>query len=460
MSAPEFTDEVVTRALVRYAELPGLSGPIALITLENAKDHTRPSTFGPAGLSSLDSALDDIAAHSPAVSAIAVTGKPFIFAVGADLTGIPHIASREQARQIGQLGQRVFRRLYESPVPTFAFVNGAALGGGLELALSCQYRSLSSSAAALAFPECFLGIVPAWGGAWLLPNLLGADTAVKVIIENALANNRMMRAHEAYALGLADVMFEPADFLERSLDWAASIVRHETTVDRPTIDRGEAWDNAIARGVAVADAKLHRAAPAPYKALELINAAKIADLDDAYQAQADTLADLLMSDELRAGLYAFDLVQKRANHPAGAPDPKLARPVGKVGIVGAGLMASQLALLFVRRLQVPVVLTDVDQERVDRGVAYVRGEIDKLAGKNRLSADAAARLKAAVTGSLSKDAFADADFVIEAVFEDLKVKQQVFAEVEAVVSPECVLATNTSSLSISEMAAGLARPER
>jgi 3-hydroxyacyl-CoA dehydrogenase len=138
----------------------------------------------------------------------------------------------------------------------------------------------------------------------------------------------------------------------------------------------------------------------------------------------------------------------------------VARKVGKVGIVGAGLMASQLALLFVRRLQVPVVLTDVDQERVDRGVAYVHGEIDKLAGKGRLSAGASARLKAAVTGSLSKDAFADADFVIEAVFEDLKVKQQVFAEVEAVVSPECILATNTSSLSITDMAAGLGHPER
>ncbi|HEY1488152.1 MAG TPA: enoyl-CoA hydratase/isomerase family protein, partial [Micromonosporaceae bacterium] len=207
----EFADEIVTKALVRYADLPGLSGPIALITLDNGRDHTRPSTFGPGGLSSLDGALDEVTAHSPAVSAIAVTGKPFIFAVGADLSGIPHIANIGQAREIGELGQRVFRRLHDSSVPTFAFVNGATLGGGLELALSCHYRTLATSAAALAFPECFLGIVPAWGGAWLLPNLVGADTAVKVIIENALANNRMLRAAEAHALGLADIMFEPAD---------------------------------------------------------------------------------------------------------------------------------------------------------------------------------------------------------------------------------------------------------
>jgi 3-hydroxyacyl-CoA dehydrogenase len=171
-------------------------------------------------------------------------------------------------------------------------------------------------------------------------------------------------------------------------------------------------------------------------------------------------ADLLMTEELRAGLYAFDLVQKRARRPVGAPDRSLARPVTKVGIVGAGLMAGQLALLAARRLQVPVVLTDIDAERLDRGVAYVHGEIDKLQGKGRISADAGNRLRGLVTGALRKDAFADADLVIEAVFEELAVKKQVFAEVEAVVSDTCVLATNTSALSLTEMAADLARPER
>ena len=106
-----------------------------------------------------------------------------------------------------------------------------------------------------------------------------------------------------------------------------------------------------------------------------------------------------MSDELRAGLYAFDLVQKRAKRPAGAPDRSLARPVTKVGIVGAGLMASQLALLFVQRLEVPVVLTDLDQDRVDKGVGYVHAEIDKLLAKGRISQDSANRLKALVTGA-------------------------------------------------------------
>ena len=138
----------------------------------------------------------------------------------------------------------------------------------------------------------------------------------------------------------------------------------------------------------------------------------------------------------------------------------MARPVTKVGVVGAGLMAAQIALLFARRLEVPVVLTDLDQDRLEAGVGHVHGEIARLASRGRVTADTAARLTGLVTGSLTKDAFADANFVIEAVFEEIAVKQKVFAEVEAVVRPDCVLATNTSSLSVSEMAAGLAHPER
>ena len=245
-----------------------------------------------------------------------------------------------------------------------------------------------------------------------------------------------------------------------SLRWAARVVRGEVTVTRPEPDRGPAWDEAVARGRALADAKLHGAAPAPYRALDLIALAKDADLDTGSAAEEDALADLVMGDELRAGLYSFDLVQKRARRPVGVPDASPARPVTKVGVVGAGLMAGQLALLFARRLKVPVVLTDLDSERLDRGVAYVHGEIDALLGRKRVGPDEANRLKALVTGSLSTSTFADCDFVLEAVFEELKVKKQVLAELEEVVRPDCVLATNTSSLSVTEMAADLAHPER
>ncbi|CAJ60745.1 MULTISPECIES: 3-hydroxyacyl-CoA dehydrogenase NAD-binding domain-containing protein [Frankia] len=467
----DYPDEVVTAAHVRYVTLPGVAGPVALVTLDNGHDHTRPSTFGPAGLRRLLAAVDEIEAHDPPVAAIAVTGKPFIFSVGADLGFRSSITEADRLRPsldaLGRLGHDAFARLGSGRlggrrVPTFALVNGAALGGGLELALHCDYRALSAGIPALAFPEVFLGLVPAWGGTQLLPNLIGAEAAVSVVVDNALSQNRTLRGPQAFELGIGDVLLAPADFLEEALAWVGRVLRGEIdpVAERHPVPRGAAWAEAVARGRALADARLHGAAPAAYRALDLIELAETADRASGFAAETQALADLSVSGELAAGLYAFDLVQKRAKRPVGGPDPALARPVTKVGVVGAGLMAAQLALVFAHRLEVPVVLTDIDAERLDAGVANVHREIDNLLLRHRISADQANRYKANVTGSLTKDAFADADLVIEAVFEDLAVKQAVFAELEAVVAPTAVLLTNTSALSVTEMAARLEHPER
>ena len=457
-----FKDEVVTHALVRDVELPHGAGTLALITLDNGFDHTKPSTFGPNGLNELDKALDAVAARAAAgeIAAVGLTGKPFIFAVGADLKGIPLIRDREQALAIGRLGHDVFRRLGELKVPSFAYYNGAAMGGGVEAGLHCTYRTVSRGVPAFSLPEAFLGLVPGWGGTYLLPNLIGAEKALKLIIDNPLAQNRVIKGRQVFELGIADAIFDTADFLEESLAWTARVLNGDVKVERPAVDKGKAWDDAVNMAGFVLEGRLHGSAPAPVRALELVRHAKDRTRDEGFAAEDEALADLIMSDELRAGLYAFDLTQKRAKRPAGAPDKSLARKVSKVGVVGAGLMAGQLALLFAQRLEVPVVMTDLDQDRLDRGVAYARGEVDKLMAKGRVGADKANRLKSLIIGSLTKDAFADADFVIEAVFEEMSVKQRVFAEVEAVVSPECVLATNTSSLSVTEMASGLEHPER
>ncbi len=454
-------DEVITHAFVRDVALP--SGTLALITLDNGLDHTRPSTFGPASIAELDTAIRGVRdrADRGEIVAAGVTGKPFIFAVGADLSGVPLVTQRDQALEIARAGHATFAAFADLPVPTFAFVNGAALGGGVELALAATYRTVSSSAAALALPECFLGLVPGWGGCYLLPRLVGPVAAVKVIIENALSQNRMLKAADSVQIGLADAMIGAGSFLEDSLAWTDDVISGRQPVARAEVPTDPAeWDRAVAAGRLFVDAKVGGTAPAPYRALDLIAAARTSDRATAFAAEDEALADLLMGDELRAGLYAFDLVQKRAKRPAGVPAPGLARPVTTVGIVGAGLMASQLALLFVQKLAVPVCLTDLDADRVARGVASVHAELDKLGSRGRLHPDRVSQFKALVTGSTDLHAFAKADFVIEAVFEDLDVKKQVFADVEAVVAPTCILATNTSSLSVSAMAADLAHPER
>ncbi|NUS73233.1 MAG: 3-hydroxyacyl-CoA dehydrogenase [Corynebacteriales bacterium] len=452
-------EEVVTTAQLRLISPPGLEGTLALITLENGHDHKRPTTLGPAGLASLAEAIDT-AKSTEGVRGIAITGKPYFFGAGADLNGVALLEDRKDARAILELGHQVFGQLRSSELPTFAFINGLSLGGATELALHADYRTMSGAAAGIALPEVFLGLAPGWGGTWLLPHLVGIENALKVIIENPLAQNKMLKPTDALNMGLVDAEFESADYLTSSISWAVKVINGEISVDRAQVDTGEGWDFAVMVAEKIVEEKLHGAAHAPLVALKLLGQAKSASYEDQMLAEEDLISELASGPQLRAGMYAFDLVQKRARKPAGAPDKSLARPVTKVGIVGAGLMASQLALLFARRLKVPVVLTDVSQERIDKGLAYVKESAEKLVAKGRTSADSASRIVASVTGSLDKSGFADADFVIEAVFEELEIKRHVFAELETIVRPDCVLATNTSSLSVSAMADQLTHPER
>lgn len=458
-------DEVITHSYVR--DVPISDGKVlALVTLDNDRDHTRPNTLGPLSLAEYADTLAALKkrAANGEIAGVAVTGKQYILAAGADLSKAGDIPSRAVALQLAQQGHAALGALNDMGVPSFVFINGLALGGGVEIALNANYRTVDSSIPALALPEVFLGIIPGWGGAWLLPNLIGIENALKVIIENPLKNNRTLRAKEVLELGIADTMFGPANFLENSIRWADDVISGRTKVKRPNtpgkIERTVKWDVAVGIAKKMLQSRIGTVAKSPYAALELIKAAKNTDRATGFAAEDEALADLITGDQFRASIYAFNLVQKRAKRPAGAPDKELAKPVTKVGVIGAGLMASQFALLFVRRLQVPVVITDLDQSRVDKGLDYIRGEIQALLEKKRISSDEANRLTALITGTTDKADFADCDWVIEAVFEELGIKQEVFAEIEKYVSDTAVLATNTSSLSVEQIGAKLAHPER
>ena len=457
-------DEVVTHSFVRDIPLTG-GRTLALVTLDNGRDHTRPTTLGPVTLLEFAATLDALKARAARgeIHGVAITGKPFFLAAGADLSKVAEIPSVEAGIKLAQLGHYAFAKEADLGVPSFVFINGLALGGGLEIALGANYRTIDASVPAIGLPEVFLGLIPGWGGSYLLPNLIGIENALKVVIENPL-KNRTLKGAEALELGIADVMFGSATFLEQSIRWADGVIAGTTTVSRPNqpgkIERLVKWDVAIGIARKMLESRIGTVALAPYAALDLLKAAKSGTAAEGFEREDNALATLIASDQLQASIYAFNLVQKRAKRPAGAPDKALARPITKVGVIGAGLMASQFALLFVRRLRVPVVITDLDQARVDKGVAYIHGEIATLLAKQRITADEANRLRALVTGTTDKADFADCDWVIEAVFEELGVKQDVFAEIEKHISPEAILATNTSSLSVEKIGAKLDHPER
>ena len=457
-------DEVITNSFVSDVKLP--SGKVlALITLDNGMDHNRPNTLGPKSLLQLIERLDQQRERAKAgeIQAVGITGKPYFLAAGADLSKVHEITDFHSGRLIAELGHEALGRLSELGVPSFVFINGLALGGGLEIALNADYRTVNQAAPAIALPEVFLGLIPGWGGAYLLPNLIGIKNALKVIIENPLKQNRMLKAEDALELGIADAMFDSPRFLEESVLWADQVLGG-MKVKRPNqpgkIERATIWSPAVSIARSMVEEKLGKVPLSPYRALDLLASAKTVDKKTAFELEDQAIADLIASDQFRASIYAFNLVQKHAKKPTGAPDSKLAQPVTKVGVIGAGLMASQFALLFLRRLEVPVVITDISQERIDKGLEYIRAELDKLVEKDRLSSDDRNRYSANLSGSLDYSAFSNCDWVIEAVFEELEIKRKVFAEIEKHVSDQCVLATNTSSLSVDEIGANLKHPGR
>lgn len=431
------------------------AGSLALVTLVSGADSRRPAVLGRAALRSAERLLAEL--EQGGWVAAVITGKPAVFCAGADIDELASLRSRAQARAASRAGHELFARLAALPFPTVAAINGLCLGGGLELALHCSARTVAADVRHLGLPECLLGIVPAWGGTQLLPRLVGPQAAMTVIVANPMRQNRMLDAKAALELGLVDRLLEPAELVDGSIAFALELALGGAP-PRPQPD----WSGiqeTLRRARAELDDLVHGAAPAPYRALALIEGAATWTLEEGYRQEEEALADLLASPQARASLYAFDLVQRRSKRGLGKPEAE-PRPVRKVGIIGAGLMATQLAAMFLRRLQVPVVLRDLEQEIVERALGQIAAELDGAVARGRLGADRARFLRTLLSGSTTYEGFADCDLVLEAVVEELAVKRQVLAEAEGVVPAQAVLASNTSSLSLTAMAETLRHRER
>src|SRR5581483_1199786 len=405
------------------------AGSIALVTIDNGEDYRKPTTLGRSAFESAVEVLEEL--ESGGWTAAVFTGKPFVFCVGADIDEFEKV---EDPREGVRAGHALFSRIRALPFPTVAAINGAALGGGLELALHCDYRTLATNVRHIGFPEVALSIIPAWGGTQLLPKLVGPEAAAKVIVLNPLRQNRLLKAQEALELGLVDRLLDPVEFLDESLAIARELPGDNVLRGRSEPDWSE-LETVVRKMRSRIDDAVHGATRAPYVALELIAGAKEWSLEDGYAREEDAMAELLVSPQAQASAYAFTVVERRSKRPPELPDAK-PRPIRKVGIVGAGLMATQLATLFLRRLEVPLAIRDVDQSRVDDALKTMR---DEVGGRKPF-------LATIVEGGTGWEHFADCDLVLEAVFEDLDVKKQVFAEVRTV-APGAILATNTSSLS-------------
>jgi 3-hydroxyacyl-CoA dehydrogenase len=314
--------------------------------------------------------------------------------------------------------------------------------------LHCDARTISTAVRHFACPECFLGIVPAWGGTQLAPRLVGAEAAVRFIVANPMRQNRVLTGAEAFELGFADRLVEPAEFVDESISFALQL-----TSNGDGRGDGDAVAEVMRKARGRLDGQVHGAAPAPYKALELIEGALSGwSLEEGYAAEEEAVGELLPGRQAQASLYAFDLVERRAKRAPGRPTEE-PRPIRKVGLVGAGLMAAQLAALFVRRLEIPVAMRDLSDEALAAARSTVGEALAEQVARGPYDEGKARFLGSLVTTSTGYEDFADCDLVLEAVFEEIGVKKQVFSELAEHVRPDCVLATNTSSLSVTEMGA-------
>src|SRR5699024_8544969 len=226
---------------------------------DNGEDHRKPNTLGTEGMRGLGETFAALRASAEAGEfvAVGVTGKPFHFSAGADLHQAASIRSKEEGTAVAKAGHDAYRNLLEMPVPTFAYVSGVALGGGLELALSCSYRTVASSVRNIGLPEVAIGLIPGWGGSFLLPNLIGIEKAIEVVLTNPLANNKQLTAAAATKLGIMDIELSDADFLAESLRWTARVLREEVTPKRAELESAEVWQAAVSQAGALVEERLH-----------------------------------------------------------------------------------------------------------------------------------------------------------------------------------------------------------
>jgi 3-hydroxyacyl-CoA dehydrogenase/enoyl-CoA hydratase/3-hydroxybutyryl-CoA epimerase len=402
--------------------------------------------------------------QNPAVGAIVlISGKPENFIAGADIEEFVALRTSAEATQLSREGQLFLDRVAASKKPVVAAIHGACLGGGLELALACHYRvATDHPKTVLAAPEVQLGIIPGAGGCNRLPRVVGLRAALEMIL-----SGRNVRASKALRMGLIDELVPPA--ILRDVAIAAARRLAGGPARGPAARRGiTAW--LFDRSAAGQALVLRRARgmtlkqtggryPAPLAALDAIRFSLANGMARGLPYEAELFGQLAVTDVSRRLVevfFATTALKKDLGVPAPAPAP---RPVQRLGILGAGFMGSGIAAVAASQAGVPVRLKDADLRRVGGGLKAASEIILERVRRRSITRREGARLLALISGGADYSGFGKAEIVIEAVFEDIEVKRAVLREVEAVADPECVFASNTSTIPIARIAAASRRPE-
>lgn len=410
------------------------------------------------------SELESRIATGQPVAVVIWSGKPKTFIAGADVREFAGVDSAAEAKAKSAEGQRVFRRLSRLTVPVIAAIDGACLGGGTELALACDWRLATDRAAAkIGLPEVKLGIIPAWGGCVRLPRLIGVQRALEMILGGSAVS-----AARAKRWGLVDRVFPVEGFQKAVRLFAIDVVRGQEK--RENESRSVSFrdrlleDTGIGRKILFGTARKRTEKetggryPAPLEAIDVIEKTLDLSIDDALAIENEGLARMWET-EVSSNLVRLFLLGQEAKRALSDDVAEKAREVERAAVLGAGVMGGGIAELIAAN-DVPVTLKDIDRDALDSGLRHANELLRKAGQKGILAAEEVGLKFALIHGTLEYERFDEVDLVIEAVVERMPVKQQVLRETEKHLSKHAVFATNTSALSVTDLAGAGKHPER
>ena len=398
----------------------------------------------------LQAALGELEGDPP--SALVIASAKQSFCVGADVETLVDAESGDEVTDLSRSGQQLMDRIENLPYPTVAAIEGNCLGGGLELALACDYRvAANTDETRLGVPEVQLGLIPGAGGTVRLPGLIGIEDGLDMIL-----TGRRHRPDRARRLGLVDDVVHPAILIESAFAIAGKPRRDASLLEKA---RSLALTgNPVGRRFVFAKARdsvmkrTHGNMPAPLRAIEVIETGVEEGPEAGLRAEARAFGELAFTPQARALIHIFRSRNRTKDPVTGTP-----RPVNKVGVIGAGLMGAGITAVTVADAGVPVRIRDIEWEAVGRGMRDIREEV---MGRRYLRKPEQKEILARVLPSTDLSGFSDVDVVIEAVVEKLEVKHQVLEEIEARIDEDAVFATNTSSIPITEIASKAKNPGR